>query len=112
MPRCSSLAIAGWLRLGASGGPIMEAQTSVEPQAVSAYLTRLWSQLLQRDVNPSDDFFDVGGSSLAAIRMVMEVQSAYHIEIDVETFFEQSSINRLTDIIVKGVSQSAGARKQ
>src|SRR3546814_20085761 len=34
-----------------------------------AYLVGIWSELLDMDVKPSDNFFDIGGNSMLAIQM-------------------------------------------
>lgn len=78
----------------------MEAQISTGTESIVLDLTSLWRKLLSRDVGPDDDFFDSGGDSLRAITMIMEVQSTYGIELDVETFFEHPTIRRLADVIV------------
>ncbi|WP_338871358.1 acyl carrier protein [Myxococcus stipitatus] len=80
----------------------MNAQQPLDPQAVHTYLTELWRRLLKRDIALTDDFFEAGGNSLTALRMVMEVQKDYRVEIDVESFFESSSISKLADIITRG----------
>jgi acyl carrier protein len=67
---------------------------------ISSYLMGLWAQILRRDVGPNDDFFDVGGDSLTAVRMIVEVQKAYHVEIELETFFEAPSVEKLASLIV------------
>ena len=78
----------------------MQLQDETDPRAVSSYLLDLWSQILRKTVRPSDDFFDSGGDSLSAVRMISEVQRTYRVEIDVETFFEASSVEKLTGLIV------------
>jgi len=85
--------------LPASATNVSRAEASSERQAISSYLTELWQKILQRPVDPAADFFEVGGDSMGAVRMVMEVQSFYKVEIDVETFFVEPTIERLADII-------------
>jgi len=78
----------------------METQFAVEQQTILRALTVLWRKTLGRDVGPNDDFFDSGGDSLKAINMIMEVQSTHKVEIDVETFFEEPTLSKLTDAII------------
>jgi len=78
----------------------METQAAIERQAILGNITALWKKTLAKDVGPEDDFFDAGGDSLKAIIMITEVQSTYNVEIDVEMFFEDPSINKLADTLV------------
>jgi acyl carrier protein len=73
--------------------------------AVAQQLAAIWKQVLGKEVSPGDDFFAVGGDSLGAIRLVMEVQTAFHVDLDVETFFEAPSIDRLTNLLTESASR-------
>lgn len=52
----------------------MQDNTATSLQAPAAgpresYLIAIWSELLDIDVQPSDNFFDIGGNSMLAIQM-------------------------------------------
>jgi acyl carrier protein len=79
----------------------MATQAILQPQAISQHLTDIWTKILKKEVKPNDNFFDLGGSSLNGIQMIMEVQSAYDVELDLETFFEEPCIANLTNTIVE-----------
>jgi len=85
----------------------VEIQTVEGRQAVSGYLTELWEKILGRKVDPEADFFELGGSSLGGIKMIMEVQSTYNIDLDIETFFEDPSVANLTAIVLRNIEQGA-----
>ena len=78
----------------------MGLQDMTEIQAVASFLTGLWAQLLGRPIGPYDDFFEIGGDSLTAVRMIVEVQKAYRVEVELESFFESPSIEKLAALIV------------
>jgi acyl carrier protein len=78
---------------------MMETSAAVEHTAITSQLTRLWAGILGKEVGPDDDFFDAGGSSLAGIKMIIDVQSLYHLELDIESFFEYPTISRLAAAI-------------
>jgi acyl carrier protein len=83
----------------------MDTQEAVSPRTdVFAQLSAVWVRILGHPVGPDDDFFDSGGDSLTAIRMIVEVQQTYRVEIDVERFFEAPSISRLTDMVARAQS--------
>jgi acyl carrier protein len=64
------------------------------------YLTQLWSTHLNRtDIDPRDDFFAAGGSSMQVIEMLMTVADKFGREIDYEEFFKEPSISKLTELL-------------
>lgn len=86
----------------------MATQTILQPQAISQRLTDIWAKILKKEINPNEDFFDLGGNSLNAIQMITEVQSAYDVELDLETFFEEPYIANLTNIIIETLNTARG----
>jgi acyl carrier protein len=64
------------------------------------YLTQLWSLQLNRPgVHPDDNFFDVGGSSMQAIEMLLSVTNKFGKEIDYAAFFECPSIRTICGLL-------------
>ena len=74
---------------------------AIDRDAIIRDLTRMWTKLLGKEAGVNDDFFDAGGSSLAGINMIIEVQSTYRVELDVEAFFEEPTITRLASAIAQ-----------
>jgi len=55
----------------------------------TAGLVRLWSQALDvPDVNADDDFFNLGGNSLRAVRMLAEISRLTNIEFETRVLYE------------------------
>ena len=67
----------------------------IEKSAVEQRLTDIWKSLLDAEPRRDDSFFDLGGSSLTALTMIVEVQSAFGVEVDVRAFFESPTIATL-----------------
>jgi aryl carrier-like protein len=64
------------------------------------YLLQLWSAQLNRPhLDPHDDFFDAGGSSMQVIEMLMTVSDKYGKEIDFAEFFKNPCIHRLRELL-------------
>jgi amino acid adenylation domain-containing protein len=53
---------------------------AADPELLTG-LTRLWSTLLQREAGPDSDFFDLGGSSLTAIRLLARIKRAHGVAL-------------------------------
>jgi acyl carrier protein len=74
----------------------------IETSTVEQRLTDIWKNLLGVAARPDDSFFDLGGSSLTALTMIVEVQAAFGTEIDVKAFFETPTIATLARTIGEG----------
>jgi acyl carrier protein len=70
-------------------------QTELEEQLVS-----IWCELLDLDrVGIHDNFFDLGGHSLMAIRAVSRIHELSKLELSVASLFEHSTIAGLAEYI-------------
>ena len=85
----------------------MADETMSEQRAIATHLSSVWKRILGKDVSLSEDFFEAGGDYLAAIRMIAEVQKAYDVDLDVETFFAEPSIAKLAVILAETSGSSA-----
>jgi len=57
-----------------------------------AKLAQLWKWLLQRDgLGPNDDFFLVGGDSLAATQLVLAANELFNVELSLDLIFSDAS---------------------
>jgi len=63
--------------------------------ATEASLAQLWKWLLQKDhLGPNDDFFLVGGDSLAATQLILSVNEAFDVELSLDLVFGDASTIR------------------
>ena len=64
------------------------------------YLLELWSTQLNRpNLDPRDDFFDAGGSSMQVIEMLMTVSNKFGKEIDFAEFFKNPCVVHLSKLL-------------
>ena len=64
--------------------------------AVEAELAAIWADVLRREtVGINDRFFDLGGNSVSAIRMINRAQKSFGIKISVRELFEKQTIAAL-----------------
>jgi tyrocidine synthetase-3 len=65
-------------------------------------LVNIWEEILKREnIGIYDNFFDVGGHSLRAIRLVSVIQKQFNAEIKLTQIFGNPTISSLADIIKK-----------
>jgi acyl carrier protein len=63
-------------------------------------LRSIWLDWLPvNDFTPDENFFDLGGSSLAAVNMLIAAQDEFEADIDVDQFLENPSLGTLAHLI-------------
>src|SRR3546814_734311 len=103
-------------RQGIHGENSMQDDTATSAQAPQttgpreAYLVGIWSELLDMDVKPSDNFFDIGGNSMLAIQMSERVVKETGVRIKLMQLAVQSLgeiAADLSDVAVPGARSSS-----
>ncbi|MFI5956616.1 acyl carrier protein [Cryptosporangium sp. NPDC051539] len=71
----------------------------------------LWKQILRTDdITLDDDFFDLGGNSIAAIRLVPEIEERFGVEPHVLLVFDYSTPRRMAVALTElGATPPAGS---
>ncbi|HVG08476.1 MAG TPA: amino acid adenylation domain-containing protein [Thermoanaerobaculia bacterium] len=70
-----------------------EAERAVEKSLVEELLAGIWSDLLGvSDVAPEDSFFELGGQSLLATRMISRVRSVLGVDLPMRAVFEEPTL--------------------
>ena len=71
-------------------------------QEKEALLVRLWEDVLrleEGDVRRNDDFFDVGGHSLAAAQLLSSVDGAFGVRLSMRAFLEHPTVEGMCEEI-------------
>lgn len=72
---------------------------------IEEMLVELWRDILDLDeVGVTDDFFEIGGYSIAAVWMLSELEARLGRGISMLAFFEQPTIQRLGEVIAEDFS--------
>lgn len=73
------------------------AEAFVPPRtAVEEALAGIWTEVLRRErVGVTDDFFALGGHSLAAMRVASRIEDVFDVELPLRTLFEHPTIGEL-----------------
>ena len=57
------------------------------------------------DIAPDDDFFDLGGNSVAALRVHARLQDIFEIDLPLRTMFEATSPSALAQAVLAEVAR-------
>ena len=67
---------------------------------IAQTVARVWQEVLQMPVaGPEDDFFDVGGDSLKAIRFILDLERALGLELSLTLITEAPKFARLCEAL-------------
>jgi acyl-CoA synthetase (AMP-forming)/AMP-acid ligase II/acyl carrier protein len=73
------------------GGPAADDMAT----STEARLAQLWKWLLQKEhLGPNDDFFLIGGDSLAATQLVLSVNEVFDVELQLDAIFSDAGTIR------------------
>jgi len=87
--------------------PFIESRTAVEKE-----LSQIWSEILSLDrVGIHDNFFDLGGHSLAATRVVAQVIRKFQLEIPLQTLFRAQTVAGMAAVIAQNQGKTLDARE-
>jgi acyl-coenzyme A synthetase/AMP-(fatty) acid ligase/acyl carrier protein len=77
---------------------------------VEKKLADLWAEILDKDrVGIHDNFFDLGGQSLKAMRLMAVIREAFHVKIPLVSFFEVGTVKGIAGLILEGQSHETPA---
>ncbi|QNN43930.1 non-ribosomal peptide synthetase [Pedobacter roseus] len=63
-------------------------------------LVLIWQEVLNiKNFGITDNFFDIGGHSLKAIRVISRIQNDFNVKIDLKSLFQSPTIENLSDYI-------------
>jgi acyl carrier protein len=69
---------------------------------VEKKLAGMWSEILKKDrVGIDDNFFDLGGQSLAAMRLMSIIKEVFNVKVPLTAFFQVSTIKAIAGLILE-----------
>jgi amino acid adenylation domain-containing protein len=77
---------------------------------VEMQLVHVWEEILGAPtVGVTDDFFELGGTSLLAVRLVATLRERFHQEVPLATILEGGTIERMAEILRGGMGAPAAS---
>ncbi|HKQ08678.1 MAG TPA: amino acid adenylation domain-containing protein [Blastocatellia bacterium] len=83
-----------------------ERAVDVFQSPIEEQLASLWSEIMRlKRVGRHDNFFEIGGHSLAAMQLVAKVRERFSVELNIRHIFEAPTLCGLADLISKKNSE-------
>jgi hypothetical protein len=71
-------------------------------------VARIWAHVLQSEhIGVHDNFFDAGGHSLLAIRVLSRVTQAFQLTVPLKVFFESPTVAQMAKVIEQNQAHTA-----
>ncbi|MGQ0592974.1 MAG: non-ribosomal peptide synthetase family protein [Gammaproteobacteria bacterium] len=78
-------------------------QYAVPRNPTEEVLAQIWSETLGVErVGIHDNFFQLGGHSILAVQLVMKVNDAFHLDLEIAVVFERPTVAMLAELIDQG----------
>jgi phthiocerol/phenolphthiocerol synthesis type-I polyketide synthase E len=79
--------------------PISTIATDIDPEIVRK-LTIIWQELLGlAPINPEQNYFDLGGDSLLAVKLFGQIEKTFNVELPLATLFEAPTIAEMARLL-------------
>jgi amino acid adenylation domain-containing protein len=76
---------------------------------IEGELAKIWAGVLSLDqVGIHDNFFDLGGHSLAAARVISRVINTFKVELPIKSLFESPTVADMAVVITENMAKKAG----
>jgi len=77
-------------------------------QGTEEALAQIWSECLAVEpIGAKDNFFDFGGQSLIATRILTRVRGEFGVEMSLTNLFERPTVEEMAAYVVSAMSQGA-----
>ncbi|TLY32385.1 MAG: hypothetical protein E6K56_03340, partial [Ignavibacteria bacterium] len=74
-----------------------------EPDDIETRLIKIWRDVLcVRLVDLHDNYFELGGTSLLAVRLFSRIETAFNVKLPLSTLFEAQTVEELAHVLRRG----------
>ncbi|WP_275558063.1 thioester reductase domain-containing protein [Streptomyces sp. 5-6(2022)] len=94
----------------ASGPPGGDGDSGCSLTPTEREVAAVWREVLgQRDIDPHEDFFEIGGHSLRAVRVLLRLRERLGVDLPVQAFFEAPTVSALAAVFDRARGGAAHA---
>ena len=85
--------------------PEIAAPYAAPRNSIEESLVNIWAEVLELDqVGVHDNFFDLGGHSLAATRVISRVVKTFRFELPIRALFDSPTVSKMAEVIAQRMS--------
>ena len=96
------------LPMPSRGRPDLEAKFVAPETVVEKLLAKIWTEVLSIDqVGVNDNFFDLGGHSLTATRVISQVITQFRLVLPLQSLFQSPTVAEMAAIITQNQAKQA-----
>ncbi len=78
------------------------------PDDIETRLIKIWGDVLSvRRVDLRDNYFELGGTSLLAVRLFSQIETAFNVKLPLSTLFEAQTVEEFAHVLRRGNPASA-----
>jgi non-ribosomal peptide synthetase component F/acyl carrier protein len=75
-------------------------------------LSSIWARILSKDcIGVHDNFFDLGGHSLSAVRVVSQVIKSFQLELPLQALFQAPTVAAMAAVIIECQGKNLGEKE-
>jgi acyl carrier protein len=91
--------------------PELSSPFAAPTNSTEEQLTTAWAEILSLDqVGIHDNFFDLGGHSLTATRVVSQVMKQFQLEIPLQSLFQSPTVAEMAAVIMEHQTKKLGEK--
>lgn len=107
---CAGAPINDLPRFSSADRPLARPAADVSDVALTERVCAVWRALFKKPaIQSHDNFFDLGGDSLAAARMAMRLRAEFELEVTLRTIYRNPSPSELAATIGAALTSGTGA---
>lgn len=92
--------------------PDLDAPFAAPRTVVEEDLAEIWAEVLSLDhVGIHDNFFDLGGHSLTATRIISQVIKRFQLELPIQSLFESPTVAEMAAVITQSQAKNLGEKE-
>ncbi len=76
---------------------------------VEAKVREIWSDVLGVDVGLTDSFFDLGGHSILAVRLLAKIKKTYSVELPLASLFQAPTVEKMAAVVKEKIGFTPSA---
>jgi nonribosomal peptide synthetase DhbF len=92
-----------------SARPAGDDLSALDP--IELRVARIWEEVLETPVSPGDNFYQLGGNSLAALRLASRVSATFAGDVSLNELLRTPTIEAQAHLIRRGASTGASRRR-